>query len=123
VREFNISFLGKWCWRLLQEPEDLWFIVFAAKYGMRVVRWIVVIVELLVGCKTLIALGVGVERWFNNILKMIGDGERILFWKDNWVDGILLKSQFGRLFDLCLDKEVSMADICRLGWNLGGNGW
>ncbi|GAU50741.1 hypothetical protein TSUD_99110 [Trifolium subterraneum] len=35
VKEFNISLLGKWCWRLLQEPESLWFKVLAAKYGTR----------------------------------------------------------------------------------------
>jgi hypothetical protein len=28
-----------------------------------------------------------------------------------------------RLFDLCLDKEVTLADMHRHGWEVGGNGW
>jgi hypothetical protein len=40
------------------------------------------------------------------------------------MDEILLKSQFGILFDLCLDKEeTTVTSMCRLGWQLGGNGW
>jgi hypothetical protein len=37
------------------------------------------------------------------------------------MDGISLKSKFGRLFDLCLDMEVTVADMSRLGWELRGN--
>jgi hypothetical protein len=35
VKEFNLALLGKWCWRLLQETESLWFKVLASKYGIR----------------------------------------------------------------------------------------
>jgi hypothetical protein len=35
VKEFNLALLGKWCWRLLQEIESLWFKVLASKYGIR----------------------------------------------------------------------------------------
>jgi hypothetical protein len=67
---------------------------------------------------------VGVGRWFgDNVEKRVEDGEKTLFWLDNWVDGTSLKIRFGRLFELCLDKEVTVADMCRLGWELGGNGW
>jgi hypothetical protein len=34
-----------------------------------------------------------------------------------------LKSQYGRLFYFCLDKDVSVADMRRLGWGFGINGW
>jgi hypothetical protein len=27
------------------------------------------------------------------------------------------------MVDLCLDKDVSVIDIRRLGWGFGGNGW
>ncbi|MCI05832.1 YIPF1-like protein, partial [Trifolium medium] len=53
----------------------------------------------------------------------VGDRERILFWKDSWVDGIPFKSQFSRLFELSLDKDGTVADVFRLGWGYGGNGW
>jgi len=32
IREFNLSLLGKWCWRLLEDREGLWFRMLAARY-------------------------------------------------------------------------------------------
>ena len=31
IREFNIALLGKWCWRLLEERESLWFTVLSVR--------------------------------------------------------------------------------------------
>jgi hypothetical protein len=31
--EFNLSLLGKWCWRMLVEKEGLWYRVLKARYG------------------------------------------------------------------------------------------
>lgn len=31
--EFNVSMLGKWCWRLLVDRESMWYRVLAARYG------------------------------------------------------------------------------------------
>jgi len=30
---FNVSLLGKWCWRMLTEREGLWYRVLKARYG------------------------------------------------------------------------------------------
>jgi hypothetical protein len=32
VREFNVSLLGKWWWRMREGKEGLWFKVLVAKY-------------------------------------------------------------------------------------------
>jgi hypothetical protein len=62
--------------------------------------------------------------WFgDDIVRRIGDGERTLFWKDRWVGETPLKVHFSRLFDLCLDKDMLVADMYRLGWGFYGNGW
>jgi hypothetical protein len=31
--EFNLSLLGKWCWRLLVDEDGLWYRVLKARYG------------------------------------------------------------------------------------------
>lgn len=33
VGAFNLSLLGKWCWRLLVDKEGLWHRVLKARYG------------------------------------------------------------------------------------------
>jgi hypothetical protein len=62
--------------------------------------------------------------WFgDNIVRKIWDGEKTLFWEDIWVNGSWLKYMFGRLFDLCLDKDIPVTGMCWLGWGFGVNGW
>jgi len=29
-----VALLGKWCWRLLEEDDSMWFRVLAARYGI-----------------------------------------------------------------------------------------
>ena len=33
LRGFNISLMGKWVWRVLEERKSLWSFVLRAKYG------------------------------------------------------------------------------------------
>jgi len=33
LREFNLSLLGKWCWRMLVYKDGLWYSVLKARYG------------------------------------------------------------------------------------------
>jgi hypothetical protein len=33
LRAFNVSLLGKWCWRMLVNKEGLWYRVLQARYG------------------------------------------------------------------------------------------
>lgn len=40
--------------------------------------------------------------------KKIGNGSFISIWEDIWVGGSSLKSQFPRLFDLEMDKQVTV---------------
>jgi len=59
LREFNLSLLGKWCWRMLVDRGDLWYRVLAARYGEEAGR-------LAVG-------GRSVSCWWREVLK-IRDG-------------------------------------------------
>jgi hypothetical protein len=33
MHEFNVSLLGKWCWRLLVDKGSMWYRVLVARYG------------------------------------------------------------------------------------------
>jgi len=33
LKEFNVTLLGKWCWRMLVEGGGLWYRVLVARYG------------------------------------------------------------------------------------------
>lgn len=61
--------------------------------------------------------GVGfadVVWWLVNIDQNIGNMASTLFWKDPWLDGILLKVRFSRLFDLANNKFVSFVQMNEL---------
>jgi hypothetical protein len=57
------------------------------------------------------------------IRRKVGNGEKCLFWKDEWLGRGAMRARFGRLFDLCLDKDITVAELRRQGWGVEGNGW
>jgi len=67
--------------------------------------------------------GVGVHEvgWFEaNLGRHIGNGKRFSIWIDPWLDEGLLCDKFSRLFDLFVDSNITVAEIRRLGWEVGG---
>jgi len=60
--------------------------------------------------------GVGLVdgSWFNNNVRhVVGGGGTNYFWTDNWVGGVPLRVKFPRLFDLAVDRWVSVEDMAR----------
>ncbi|GAU11399.1 hypothetical protein TSUD_343900 [Trifolium subterraneum] len=128
LREFNLALLGKWCWRMLVDREGLWFRVLAARYGiergrlcvggLRGSSWWRDVARIRDGG------GEGEGGWFGgHISRKVGDGSDTFFWTDPWLDGTPLSERFGRLFDLAVNKSVSVADMFRSGWGVGGEAW
>jgi len=109
IREFILALLGKWCWRMRVENRSLWYRVLADRYRevggiiaeegqFNSVWW-----NNLINIKN--GAGVGGVRWFDdNVGREVGDGAHTLFWWDPWIDGLVLKNSFGRLFDLANNK-------------------
>jgi len=65
-------------------------------------------------------VGMGAGSWFDeSTCRVVGDGCSTFFWKDNWVGGVPLRDRFRRLFDLALQREVSVEEMVRLGWEEG----
>jgi len=128
IREFNLSLLGKWCWRLLVEKDSLWYCVLKVRYGEVCGRiqegdrnasawW-----KMMGGVRE--GIGSGVGNWFDdNVERVVGDGKNTFFWTDKWLDGGPLKFQFSRLYSLSVHKECTVEEMTRLGWEEGGNAW
>lgn len=126
--EFNLSLLGKWCWRMLGEKDRLWYRVLRARYGEEGGRlkeggresslwW-----RMICGIRNGVGLGVG--RWFDdNIRRVVGGGGDTYFWTDNWVGGVPLRIRFPRLFELVVNKWATVEDMERRGWEVGGDAW
>jgi len=65
--------------------------------------------------------GVG---WFKeNVVRKVVNGANTLFWLDPWVGEAPLCVQFGRLYDLALNKSISVADMFMLGCEEGEEAW
>lgn len=126
--DFNISLLGKWCWRMLIDKDGLWYRVLKSRYWEEGAR-------LKVGgnlssswwrslCRIREGVGNGVGSWFEeNIRRIVGDGRETLFWYDNWVGEVPLRFKFPRLFDLAVNKDRTVKEMRRLGWEVGGGAW
>lgn len=69
-------------------------------------------------------IGVLIEGWFkDNLRRKVRDGIDTFFWTYRWLGGDVLNVRFRRLFELSVNKRVSVADIAQLGWGEGGGAW
>jgi len=69
-------------------------------------------------------IGGGDNGWFHeSVVRRVGDGESTLFWHDRWCGDVALRERFSRLFDLALNKSITVKDMFLLGWGEGGGGW
>ncbi|GAU49774.1 hypothetical protein TSUD_141640 [Trifolium subterraneum] len=129
VKEFNVALLGKWCWRLRTERDEFWRQVLVRKYGesrgvigeggRKASGWWKDINSIKNGSFN------GFDHWFDNfIFKQAGNKEDSLFWDDPWLEeGVSLRDRFPRLACLFTDQGVSVGEMCRRGWDIGGGGW
>jgi len=84
IKEFNLSLLDKWCWRLKEERWSFWIRVLSAKYGVEgsVISegekfsssWWKNLLSIQSG------VGVGVDNWFvDNLCRAVEDDINTLF--------------------------------------------
>ena len=87
IREFNLELLGKWCWRLLEDKEGLWFRLLAARYGLVGGQLDVGGRERSVWWRTTVNIrdgyGLVSSSWFPNNLRLnVSKGSNSLIWLD-----------------------------------------
>jgi len=128
LREFNLSLLGKWCWRMLVDKEGFWYQVLKARYGEEGGRlkkggrdsslWWRMISSVCGG------VGMWVGSWFDDdVRKVVGGGHNTFFWTGNWVGGVPLQVIFPRLFSLVENRWVTVVEMVSRGWEDGGGAW
>ena len=96
IREFNLSLLGKWRWRLKEEKGCLWYRVLYARYGEKRCTISEGGRVALVWWKNLINIrsgeGEGVRSWFAyNLQRRVKDSTSTLFWWGHRLDRGALK--------------------------------
>jgi len=66
--------------------------------------------------------GVEVGRWIDdNICRDVGDGNNTLFLVGSWIDGVVFKNTFSRLFYLSINKMATVTEMYALGWGRRGS--
>lgn len=106
LRKFNLSLVGKWCWKMLVDKEGLWYQVLKARHGEEEGRlkeggmdsslWWRMISGV---CSR--GVGMGVGSWFeDNDCRIVGGGSSTFIWTDDWVGGVSLRVRFPKLFSL-----------------------
>jgi len=67
-------------------------------------------------CGSILVLGFGEERWFEeNLTRVEGDGVDTYFWSYHRERGVSLMDYFRKLFDLSVNKWVSILYMFYLG--------
>ncbi|WMV42603.1 hypothetical protein MTR67_035988 [Solanum verrucosum] len=115
LRIHNVRLLMKWLWRYVKEEQALWREVIHHKYGQDS-QW----------CANEVTIPYGVSTWktirsfstklAGNIKLRIGNGAKILFWKDVWVRQEALMQSFPDLFSFCSNPDITLAE----SWANGG---
>ncbi|RVX03364.1 putative ribonuclease H protein [Vitis vinifera] len=108
---FNRALLGKWVWRFANERKALWNQVIRGKYGEERGGWR--------SCETREAYEVGLWKAISKMGHLVtpsfgfvvGDGEKVKFWKDKWCETIHLSEAFPSLFALASNKEAWVNEV------------
>ena len=107
----NRALLCKWIWRFTNEKNALWRNVIRWKFGEERGGW--------VSCAFRGAFGTSFwkeirEEWdtiFPLAVFSLGNGRRLLFWKDVWCEEEVLYVSFPSLYALADNKEALVAEL------------
>jgi len=57
------------------------------------------------------------------VARRVGDGANTLFWHDQWCGDVPFRVCFGRLFDLALNKSITVKEMFDQRWGDEGEAW
>lgn len=65
-------------------------------------------------------VGLWVGSWFDKrMVRVMGDGTKMLFWSDQLLEGGVLRDKFRQLFHLSENELVAVVEMCSLGLGVG----
>ena len=100
LRKKNLALLGKWLWRFPLEQQSLWAMVIRSKYGKHANGWDSNVLTNGSFKNPWKFISQGLQTFSKNISLKVGQGTRVLFWKDSWCGGRPFRLLFPRLFQL-----------------------
>ena len=121
LEAFNRALLGKWVWCFANERKALWNQVIKGKYGEERGGWR--------SCESREAHGFGLWKAISKMGHqvtpfvgfVVGDGEKVKFWKDKWCETITLSEAFPSLFALASNKEAWVNEVWTAEGEWGGS--
>jgi hypothetical protein len=103
---FNQALLGKWLWRFANEEEAWWRKLVVAKYDKMRGGWCSKEVGGPHGLGLRKSIHKGWDIFKHNVRFEIGNGSRVLFWKDVWCGERPLMNAFPALFAIACEKDA-----------------
>ncbi|XP_009335445.1 uncharacterized protein LOC103928158 [Pyrus x bretschneideri] len=122
LRNQKEALLAKWLWRFPKEPNSLWHKVIRSKYGLQDNGWNANPPLRGSSRSPWKDISCGLQSFLQCCKFEVGNGERVRFWEDGWLEGGPLKEQYPRLFLLSRMHNQNISSfvdlsINSLSWN------
>ncbi|KAM1060262.1 hypothetical protein TB1_024191 [Malus domestica] len=123
LRNRNAALLAKWLWRFPRESNSLWHRVIKSKYNLVANGWDANCPSRGSSRCPWTDISAGYPPFLHSCKFVVGNGERLRFWEDGWLEGGPLKEQFPRIFSLSRTKNQSISNLIAsslqpVSWNL-----
>ena len=125
LTSFNKALLGKWLWRFGIEETRLWRRVVALKFGEEWRGWTSKLGKGVHECDLWRSIRMGWEEFRKNIHFVVGVGDRVKLWTDQWCGNFPLQLTFPSVYGIASNKEASVASSLeqlgikdRRSWNV-----
>ena len=111
VVSFNQALLGKWLWRYSHEVSHLWWRLISTKYGEGQGGWCTKVCRRTHGCGLWRSIYGGWESFFKHLSFVVGEGTRIRFCHDRWIDDNTLKDLYPELYVCSAVKDACISEV------------
>lgn len=115
----NIALLMKWLWKFGEDDNPLWKNLVSQKYGIEEHGWYARNPKQAYGCSVWRGIQNHLVDFKANCKFIVGNGERIQFWKDIWLGNTPLAEQFPYSFGASSHKDLTIAQM----YNTSENSW